>query len=75
VDIQLWIPFVVKKVFSNRALLSTATDDEDFPSPVNADAVRKYFVKETRWTKRIKSPGKKGHPGEPRKKRKGSGKS
>ena len=35
------------------------TDDDDFPFPVNADAVRKYFVKETRWTKRIKSPGKK----------------
>jgi hypothetical protein len=34
---------------------------------MSADAVRKYFVKETRWTKRIKSPGKNGHPGEPRK--------
>ncbi|KAI5437016.1 hypothetical protein KIW84_023219 [Lathyrus oleraceus] len=39
-----WTPnhegsFVVKKVFSDRALLLTAMDDEDFPSPVNADAV------------------------------------
>jgi hypothetical protein len=33
----------------------TTTNDEDFPFPVSADAVRKYFVKkETRWTKRIK---------------------
>ncbi|KAI5445955.1 hypothetical protein KIW84_013975 [Lathyrus oleraceus] len=37
-------PFVVKKVFSGRALLLTTMDDEDFPSPVNADAVKKYFV-------------------------------
>jgi hypothetical protein len=37
--------FVVKKVFSDRALLLTTTDDEDFPSPANADAVKRYFVK------------------------------
>ena len=34
-----------KKVSSDRALLLTTTDDEDFPSPVNADAVKRYFVK------------------------------
>ncbi|KAI5425320.1 hypothetical protein KIW84_031208 [Lathyrus oleraceus] len=31
-------PFMVKKVFSGRALLLTTVDGEDFPSPVNADA-------------------------------------
>ncbi|KAI5398588.1 hypothetical protein KIW84_064093 [Lathyrus oleraceus] len=35
-------PFVVKKVFSDGALLLTTMDGEDFPSPVNADAVKKY---------------------------------
>ncbi|KAI5442238.1 hypothetical protein KIW84_011344 [Lathyrus oleraceus] len=39
-------PFVVKKVFSGGALLLTTMDGEDFPSPVNADAVKKYFAKE-----------------------------
>ncbi|KAI5411032.1 hypothetical protein KIW84_056253 [Lathyrus oleraceus] len=37
-------PFVVKKVFSGGALLLTTMDGEDFPSPLNADAVKKYFV-------------------------------
>ncbi|KAI5408873.1 hypothetical protein KIW84_054631 [Lathyrus oleraceus] len=37
-------PFVVKKVFSGGALLLTTMDGEDFPSPVNADAVKQYFV-------------------------------
>jgi hypothetical protein len=62
------VSFVVKRVFSDQARLLITTDDDDFLSTLSADAVRKYFVKETRWTKRIKSPGKKrGHPGEPRK--------
>ncbi|KAI5419650.1 hypothetical protein KIW84_043713 [Lathyrus oleraceus] len=47
-------PFVVKKVFSGGALLLTTMDGEDFPSPVNADAVKNTSYKETRWTKRIK---------------------
>ncbi|KAI5389165.1 hypothetical protein KIW84_074715 [Lathyrus oleraceus] len=37
-------PFMVKKVFSGGALLLTTMDSEDFPSPVNAEAVKKYFV-------------------------------
>ena len=37
-------PFVVKKVFSGGALLLTTMDGEDFPSRVNADAVKKNFV-------------------------------
>jgi len=37
-------PFVVKKVFSGGALLLTTMDGEDFPSPADADAVKKYFV-------------------------------
>ena len=43
---------MVKRVPSDRTLLFMTTDDDDFPFPVNADAVRKYFVKETRWTKK-----------------------
>jgi hypothetical protein len=55
---------VVKKVFSDRALLLTTTDDEDFPSPADVDAVRRYFVKKklTRWTKRIRVQAKRGIP-------------
>ena len=37
-------PYVVKKVFSGGALLLTTMDGEDFPLPVNADAVKKYFA-------------------------------
>ena len=52
-----------KRVFSDRALLLTTTDDEDFPSPVNADAVKRYFVKKRpAGQKEQQSPGKKGIP-------------
>ena len=44
VDTQLWMSIRGQKGFSDKALLSTTTDDEDFPSPVNTDAVKKYFV-------------------------------
>jgi hypothetical protein len=52
------------------------TDDDDFPFPVNADAVRKYFVKETRWTKKEnkESRQKMGIPAN-QEKEKGSGNS
>ena len=46
------VSFVVKKVFSDQTMWLMIADDDDFPFPVNADAVRKYFVKETRWTKK-----------------------
>ena len=37
-------PFVVKKVFSGGALLLTTMDGENSTSPVNSDAVKKYFA-------------------------------
>jgi hypothetical protein len=33
----------LKEFFSDGALMLTTRDDEDFPSPVNSDAVKKYF--------------------------------
>ncbi|XP_058755175.1 uncharacterized protein LOC131628350 [Vicia villosa] len=37
-------PYVVKKVFSGGAMILSTMDGEDFPLPVNADAVKKYFT-------------------------------
>ena len=37
-------PFVVKKVVSNGAMMLTTMDGEDFPHPVNADIVKKYYA-------------------------------
>src|SRR3954471_23083542 len=36
-------PFVINKVYSGGAMLLTTMDGEDFPHPVNADIVKKYF--------------------------------
>ena len=37
-------PFVVKKVFSRGSMMLTTMDDEDFPHPMNADIVKKYYA-------------------------------
>jgi hypothetical protein len=37
-------PFVVQKVFSGGAMMLATMDGEDFPHPVNADVVKKYFA-------------------------------
>ena len=37
-------PYVVKKDFSEGSMMLTTIDAEDFPHPVNADVVKKYFV-------------------------------
>jgi len=37
-------PYVVKKAFSGGALILTTMDGEDFPRPVNSDAVKKYYA-------------------------------
>jgi hypothetical protein len=37
-------PFVVKRVFSGGAMMFTTMDGEDFPQPVNADIVKKYYA-------------------------------
>jgi len=37
-------PFIVKKAFSRGALVLANMDDEELPSPVNADIVKRYYV-------------------------------
>ena len=37
-------PFVIKKIFSGGAMILTTMDGEDFPHPVNADIVKKYYA-------------------------------
>ncbi|CAL5187023.1 unnamed protein product [Lathyrus oleraceus] len=37
-------PFVVKKVFSGGAMMLATTDGEEFPHPMNADIVKKYYA-------------------------------
>ena len=37
-------PYVVKKTFYGGALIIETMDDEEFPRPMNADAVKKYFA-------------------------------
>jgi len=37
-------PFVVKKAFLGRALLLASMDDEELPSPMNFDIVKRYYA-------------------------------
>jgi len=37
-------PFVVKKAFSGGALVLTNIDDEELPSPINSDVVKRYYA-------------------------------
>ena len=37
-------PFVVKKAFLGGALLLASMDDEELPSPVNFDIVKRYYA-------------------------------
>jgi len=37
-------PFVVKRAFSGRALMLANMDDEELPSPVNSDVVKRYYA-------------------------------
>ena len=37
-------PFIIKKAFSGGALVLASMDDEEFPSPVNADIVKQYYA-------------------------------
>ena len=37
-------PFVVNKVFSGGAMMLTTMDGEDFPHPIDADIVKKYYA-------------------------------
>ena len=37
-------PYVVKKAFSGGALILETMDGEEFPCPMNANAVKKYFT-------------------------------
>ena len=37
-------PYVVKKAFSGGALILTEMDGNELSSPINSDAVRKYYA-------------------------------
>ena len=37
-------PFIVKKAFSRGALVLTNMDDEELPSPINSDVVKRYYT-------------------------------
>ena len=37
-------PYVVKKAFLRGALILTEMDGKEFPGPINADIVNKYYV-------------------------------
>ena len=37
-------PFVITKIFSGGAMMLSTMDGEDFPHPVNADIVKKYYT-------------------------------
>jgi hypothetical protein len=37
-------PYVVKKAFSEGALILTNMDGKDLPRPVNSDVVKKYYA-------------------------------
>ena len=37
-------PFIVKKAFSGGALVLAGMDDEELPSPVNANIVKQYYA-------------------------------
>ena len=37
-------PYVVKKAFSGGALIVTEMDGKEFPGPINADIVKKYYA-------------------------------
>jgi len=37
-------PFVVKNAFSRGALLLASMDDEELPSPMNSDIVKRYYA-------------------------------
>ena len=36
-------PFIVKKAFSGGALVLASMKDEELPSPVNADIIKRYY--------------------------------
>ena len=37
-------PYVVKRAFLGGALILTEMDGNDLPSPINSDAVKKYYA-------------------------------
>ena len=37
-------PYVVKKAFLGGALILTEMDGKEFPGPINADIVKKYYA-------------------------------
>ena len=43
-DLNYKGPFVVKKAFSGGALLLMNMDDEELPSPVNSNILKRYYM-------------------------------
>lgn len=37
-------PYIVRNVFSRGTLILSTMDDKDLTSPVNSDAVKKYYA-------------------------------
>ena len=37
-------PFIVKKAFSRGALVLANLDDEEFPTPMNTDIIKRYYA-------------------------------
>ena len=37
-------PFIVKKAFSGGALVLASMDEEELPSPVNFDIIKRYYA-------------------------------
>ena len=37
-------PFIVKKAFSGGAFVLTNMDDEELPSPINSDVIKRYYA-------------------------------
>ena len=38
-------PFVIKNIFSGGAMILTTMDGDDLPHPVNADIVKRYYIR------------------------------
>ena len=37
-------PFIIKNIFSGRAMILTTMDGDDLPHPTNADIVKRYYA-------------------------------
>ena len=54
------MPYVVKNAFSRRALILTEMDGKEFPRPINADIVKKYYARGNKRSELSKLKTRKG---------------